>query len=415
MSDAADTLVSVPISRGAVSRRLRASGVPYTPSRRSSLPSDRRAWALLTGETFPIAAAPATRDEALTLPAFGRGVELIASTVAGLPFRAYKEARELGVWQRLGDQPMILTDPDPMSTAWHWKFGVVKDLVEAGNHISLLGDPDWRTGRPGWLVPLPVAQIGLVTDATRPGWYGFTVGGAVLDPSEVLHISSGNRSGEVLGQGVLDQYKDRLGEQLTAEQWAGKYLAGGGLPPAIVQWAGIVSDDQLTEFRTRWQGMVDTGEATILPAGATVTPLQSDAQRQQLVEARQWNAAQAATMLGIPHHKLGLEGPKMTYQNVVDADIAWEKDTIDRWAQPISQTISKYLLPAGIEARPDYLSRMRTDPKMQAEVVTTLVGGPVLSRDEGRQMLQYAPEAAVLTETDSTNEGVPDLTVGEVS
>lgn len=409
-----DTLVSVPISRGAVSRRLRASGVPYTPARRSSLPSDRRAWALLTGEVFPTAVSPATRDEAETLPAFGRGVELICSTVAGIPFRAYKEARELGVWQRLADQPMILTDPDPMSTAWHWKFAAMKDLIEAGNHVSLLGDMDWRTGRPGWLVPLPAAQLGLVTDAQRPGWYGFTVGGVVLDPSEVLHLSAGNRSGEVLGQSILDQYQTRLGEHLTAEQWAGKYLAGGGLPPAIIQAPSVVSDDQLAEFRDRWRGMVETGEATIIPAGATVTPLVSDAQRQQLVEARQWNAAQAAMMLGVPPHKLGLSGPNMTYQNVIDADISWEKDTIDRWAQPIANTISKYLLPAGVEARPDYAARMRTDPKMQAEVVTTLVGGPILSRDEGRQMLQYAPESVALREG-STSEGVPDLTTGEVA
>ena len=55
--------------------------------------------------------------------------------------------------------------------------------------------------------------------------------------------------------------------------------------------------------------MTTTGEAIIIPATATVTPLQSDAQAQQLVEARTWNAQLQAMMLGIPSHMLGLPGP----------------------------------------------------------------------------------------------------------
>ena len=48
----------------------------------------------------------------------------------------------------------------------------------------------------------------------------------MLDPSDVLHISAGNRSYEILGQGVLSQYAQALGQQMTAEEWSARYLAG---------------------------------------------------------------------------------------------------------------------------------------------------------------------------------------------
>lgn len=328
----------------------------------------------------------------MSLPAFGRGVELIASRCASTPLVAVRWDRATRVDVELDEQPTILTQPDPMTTAWHWRFAAVKDLIEAGNHVALLGDVDWRTGRPGWVVPLPVEHVGLVTDPSRPGWWAFTLGGWVLDREDVLHISAGNRSGEVLGQGVIDQYRWRLGEQLTAEQWAGKYLHGGGLPPAVITAPQVVTDEQVVEFRDRWRGMVETGEATIIPNGAQVVPLQSDAQRQQLVEARQWNALTAAIILGVPPHKLGLPsaGP-MPYTNMQEADIQFDRDVLARWLDPVCATLSQWLLPLGVSARADFTSRLRTDTRTQAEVATMLSGGAVLTRDEARQMYGRGP------------------------
>ena len=73
----------MPASRADVIRRLTSRGIaPLQSYLRSALPSSRSAWAFLTGETIATAQRPATRDEALSLPAFGRGVELIASAVA---------------------------------------------------------------------------------------------------------------------------------------------------------------------------------------------------------------------------------------------------------------------------------------------------------------------------------------------
>lgn len=364
------------------------------------MPTDRRAWqAFLLDPAADVAPPrPASRDEALSIPAFGSGVDILASTIAGVPLDAYKvDPGQRGGHVLLADQPNVLTDPDPLSEAWQWRYSVGKDLVEAGNHVSLLEQgTDWRTNRPGWLVPLPVADVGLVTDAARPGWHAFTIAGVLLDPSEVLHISAGNRSGEILGQGVIAQYAAQLGGQVAAEEWAGRYVSAGGIPPAIIQHPSIQPGEQekANTFKAAWRTLVRSGEAAVLPAGAVVTPLQSDADKQQLVQARTWNAQLSAMILRIPPHMLGLPGPSMTYQNVQSADVAFIRDVATRWSDPMTYALSKWLMPAGVEVLPRWAARARTDLATQVATLAQAVAGGILTADEARQELGYPPMPA---------------------
>ena len=53
------------------------------------------------------AANPASESEALGLPPFGRGVELLAAAVATTSWYAAKWQPGAGVWQRLADQPRM--------------------------------------------------------------------------------------------------------------------------------------------------------------------------------------------------------------------------------------------------------------------------------------------------------------------
>lgn len=395
------------------SRRMRAAGVRHGIRQTSAFPTDRRSWAWLLDETAEAPAPlPATRDEALGLPAFGRGVELLSSAVAGVPLDDYSIDPTTGITRRVDEamQPSVLRDPDPTSTAWHWRYGCAKDLIEAGNHLSLLGDLDWRTNRAGWLIPLPIADVGLLTDPSRPGWWAWTVAGVVLDRSEVLHISAGNRSGEILGQGIIAQYAEQLGGQREAEQWAGRYVSGGGLPPAIIQAAGDPGQDKALDFKRRWRSMMDTGEAVMLPSSVTVTPLQSDAERQQLVQARTWNAQLAAMVLGIPATYLGLPGPTMTYTNVESVDVGFIRDAVTRWTDPMTATLSKEMLAAGHEVKPRWAARSRTDTATQADFVVALVQAGIWTVDEGRHAMGMPPmPTADGTAAEEPNTDVPAI------
>jgi HK97 family phage portal protein len=383
--------------------RLAAGGVMATSTRGGLRPA--QSWAFLTGEPYGTGyGAMATEAEAMGLPPFGRGVALLANAVAGTAWRAMRWDAEQGVPVRVVDEPMVLTDPDPTTDPWQYKWAAVEDLVLYGNHFALYGDVDFRTLRPGWLMPLPADDVWLLIDPETNRW-AFTVGGVLRDADELLHVSAGNRSGDALGRGVLAQYGVWLGGSVAAEEHAGNYFAGGAMPPAVLQAPVVLTQGQADELKAKWRTMTNTREPVVLPSGYVLTPVVTDADKAQLVESRQWNAAAVAMMLGIPSYKLGLAGPSMTYQNIESADIEFVRDSVDRYARPLSEAFSKWLMPRGTSVQWDYAGRMRADASTTAAVVGSLVSSGLLTIDEGRAMIGRGP----LPETPSDSEGdTPD-------
>lgn len=367
----------------------------------------RSSWAFLTGEDFPASPWPATEAEAMGLPPFGRGVALLANAVAGTAWHAVRWDPAVGVSARLPDQPAVAIDPDPETTPWNYRWAAIEDLILYGNHFALYGDLDFRTLRPGWLVPIPADSVWIMQDPTDTSWWRWIIGGDEFAPSDLFHVSAGNRSGEILGRGTLAQYAEWLGGAVAAERHSGDYFAGGALPPAVLQAPQVLTDPQAKELKDKWREMTNTREPVVLPIGYVLTPVVSNAETSQLVESRQWNAASVAMMLGIPSYKLGLSGPSMTYQNVEMADIDFVRDSVDRYGEPLSESFTKWLLPRGTSLAWDYAGRMRADQNTTANVLTTYTAAGILSVDEARAAIGRPPLPEPATEPEP--EPPPEL------
>ncbi len=386
-------------------------GLRTARMRTATRPRSDLAW--LLGDWTPTSVqGPVTEREAMGLPAFGRSVAIIASSIASTPILAERYDPNLGVAVRLPDQPTFLTDPDPTSTAWNWRYNTVVDLILWGNSVGIPGDLDYRTGRPGWVVPIPADEIWLLVDADGVWW--FVLGGEPWVPHELWHVSAGARSGEPLGLGVLAQYGEQLSGPVAAERHAGAYFAGGALPPAVLQSPHVVTPRQANDLKTAWRDVASTREPVVLPQGYTLTPLVSNAEQAQLVESRQWNASEAAMIVGAPWWLLGLEGPAMTYLNLEGADISLVRDYLARWADPIAAAAAKWMLPTGTDARWDWATRMRADQETTAKVLVALSDADIITDDEARAVLRRPPKA-LTTEPGTTPEGVPELTPQEMT
>jgi HK97 family phage portal protein len=361
-------------------------------------------WTSPTGEVYP-----ATESEAMGLPPFGRSVVILASAIAGTPWHAQTWDASAGIWQRTADQPAVLTDPFPDQSPWAYRLAATEDGILYGNHFALLGDMDFRTNRPGWIVPVAADQVWIGQDPANPWDYWWTIGGESFARDEVLHVPFGARSGEVLGRGVLAQYSAWLGGPVAAERHAGSYFAGGALPPAVLQAPLPITQTQADELKTKWHALTATREPMVLPAGYTLTPVVSNAEQAQLVESRTWDATMVSQIVGVPYWMLGLQGPSMTYLNVEGSDIAFVRDYADRWAQPLSAAFTKWLMPRGTSIAWDWTSRMRADSASTATVLKTLVDAKIVTTDEARAVIGRPPMQET-TDPGTTPEGVPELT-----
>jgi phage portal protein BeeE len=372
--------------------------------------SSPNAWAWLAGEapSLPTTPAPATEAAALGYPPFGRGVALLASAIATTRWVAERFDAALGVHVALPDQPSVITDPYPDVTPWAYRWAAVEDGILYGNHFALYGDMDYRTRRPGWVLPLPADDVWVLQDPDNGNWT-WVIGGQEIPRGDMLHIPFGNRSGEILGRGVLYQYSDWLGNALAAEDYSGAYFAGGTLPPAVLQSPNIVTPEQAGELKDAWREMTNNREPVVLPTGYVLTPVVSNAEQAQLVESRQWSAEMVGMMLGIPSWKFSLPGPTMTYQNVETADIDFIRDGVDRYSAPIAAAYTKYLMPAGTQVRFDWTSRQRADARTTADTLNAYVASGILSKDEARAVLGRPPMDAA-TDEGTTPVDVPELT-----
>jgi HK97 family phage portal protein len=396
----------------ALRRRARAGGFTGGVGYGGGL-RPRSDWTFLIGGDYPQTPVPATESAAMGLPPFGRGVALLANAVAGTDWYAATWDAQLGVYQRRADQPVVITDPDPTVTTWNYRWAAASDGILYGNHFAFLGygdDPSdpW----PRFLVPVPADAVWLLTDP-ETGAYWLTVNGQSYPPTDLLHVNYGSRSGEPFGTGALRQYAQWLGGAIAAELHAGNYFAGGALPPAVLQSPNVLTQDQADELKGAWRSVANTREPVILPMGYVLTPLVSNAEQNQLVQSRQWNAEAVAMLLGIPSYKLGLPGATMTYQNVETADIDFIRDSVTRYADPLAAAFTKWLVPRGTVVRFDWAGRMRADQSTTATVLSTYVAAGILTADEARAVLGRPP-AALSTPEGSTPEGVPELTPAEV-
>ena len=335
---------------------------------------------------------PATEDNVLGIPPFGRGVDLIASAVAGVSLRAYRYDKTQQIDVRIEPPPPLLADPSPAQTPWDWAYGVVNDLILYGNSFAFLGDPN-ADGWPMWLEPVDATLVDLGIDQDS-GMIAWRVGSRVVPFGGLWHVSAGNRSGKLLGRSVITQYRHALRGVLATNKHTSRYFTAGGMPSGIIKAADPdLSQVQADAIKKRYRETVGAGsrEPMVLPAGMEFVPVVSDAEKQQLVEARKWDAATIAMILGVHPSSLGLEGPSMTYSNVEQVDIGFVRDTVDRWAKPIEHAVTKWLLPRGQTARFDWSGRMRFDSKTRAETMQIEINAGLLDKTEGRRMLDRPP------------------------
>jgi HK97 family phage portal protein len=348
------------------------------------------------------------------LPPFGRAVAILAQAIAGTPWFAERWDAELGVSIRLPDQPLIVRDPDPEGTPWSYRWGATEDGILYGNHFALTSpDRDARTGRPAFLVPVPADDVWILEDPQSRQWW-WTIGGQTFTQDEIFHVPYGNRSGEILGRGVLAQFGEYLGGAVAAERHSAGYFAGGALPPAVLTSPVPITQPQADELKGKWRELTQTREPLVLPAGYVLTPVVSNAEQAQLVESRTWDATLVAELVGVPYWMLGLQGPSMTYLNVEQSDLSFIRDYVDRWAQPLAAGFTKWLLPNGTDVTWNWTSRSRLDSATTASVLQVYVAAGLLTKDEARAVMGRPP-LAQNEQTGTTPEAVPELTSEEVA
>jgi len=316
----------------------------------------------------------------LGIPALWRCTQLISDTIGSLPLAAFRDGR------RLAPNPSILQQPDRMSTRVDMLSSTVASLLIDGNAFWLLGDRD-ALGYPRQAVLLATDAVQIRTEG--PAVY-YQVAGQVYDAEDVLHIRGLTMPGSVRGLSIIEHHKRTLGIAIAGEDCASELYNAGGLPVGVLEVDADITRDEADQLKAGWTEKNGGRNRTpaVLANGIRYKPLSFSASDLELIDARRYSAQQICTLMGVPHHMIGVAGASgnsLTYSNVTQDSIQFVRYTLRPWLSRVEQAVST-LLPRGQEARFVLDDLLRADTGERFNAYKTAIEAGFMTVDEVRTM-----------------------------
>lgn len=360
-----------------------------------SLPQLQAHWLLATGR----AASVSTELEALKSSAMYRGVQLIAGTLAGLPFNSYTGD---GVDRR--KMPSVFDDPDPDGqTPFEWKETAFTHLMLHGRCGALKVHNE-----AGGLASLPLVhpnsfQVRLPRVDERPAgglWFDLTLENGKsysTDAAGFWYVPALSLDGRT-GVGLLELAAESIGTTLSGDQTASTLFTTGATISGLAtpKEDGALGVDDIAEakrqLRNATAGEANAGRIALINRALDFTPWTMTAQQAQVLESRQFQIEEISRWTGVPPHLLMQTDKQTSWGTGVDEqNRGLSKFVLGHWASRFEQRASRLL------ARPrwtefDFAGLERPNFAVEIDLLIKQTGGkPILTQNEARAVRNLPP------------------------
>lgn len=327
-----------------------------------------------------------SRDTAMLVPAFARGLQFICGIASSLPLR---EATPNG---------------DPINaqgfTTWpSYEVGVprittiaqtVADLVCAGKAYWLITEAQWN-GYPARVRRIDPTEVSdgptaepSKDDPEREEVF-WTIASKRVPSSEVIDFNTGHA-------GALKHGWFTLNTAINLEAAANRY-ALSPLPQIALKSVGLdLDDDEITELLDRWETARRTRGTAYLNSVVDTKEFGWSSSELQLTEARQHAATEIARLLNLDPVWVGAQagGTSITYSNQQDRN----QSLLDGTIMPLLRTIEQRLsmLTPDRVFRFDSVAFLRANLTDRVAAYTDYLAAGVLTVEEVRALEPIVPE-----------------------
>jgi HK97 family phage portal protein len=310
-----------------------------------------------------------TRESAIRLSAFWRGVRLLSETLASVPLCLYERQKPRG--RRKATEhplfPLLHDEPNPEMTSFFARECMQGQIVVHGNgYAAIVRD---KGGRIRAIWPLLSNQVDprrekggarvyvvTLTDGTQERW----------ESEEILHIPALSFDG-IKGKSVLAANRDAIGLGLAAQDYGATFFASGGRPPGVVETSmNRIDPENKKNLEETWlSGRGDNWhKVAFLPKGMKYQQVGIPPNDAQWLESRKFTVAEIARVLGIPPHLL-YDLERATFSNIemqsLEFIIYTMRQYFVRWEQELNR---KLLTP---EERLTYYFEFNADGLMRGD------------------------------------------------
>lgn len=344
---------------------------------------------------------PVNEYSALGLIPVYAAIRLIAGSVMQLPLEVHQ--RKPG-----GGSDIILDHAVPAvfnGVANSVMTGVVVKQVVQG-HVSGWGNGYCqlifdRGGELAEIWPLPAGQTypEQVRPSSRDIRYRTVIEGmsAQLQPKSVLHVRGLGGDG-YLGYSPIQLARQGIGLALAAEEFGAKWFGNGSKSGAVLEFPNKLSPEahqRLKEnFNDNDSGLQNAHKVRILEEGMKWTSISIPPNDAQFIETRNFSVEEICRLYGIWPGMMGVtsasqwgaeqQGRFLSQYTLGPFIAAWESELT---AKALTQEERR----KGLHVLLDRSAIEKGDTKTVTEFLRAAVGRPVLTVNEGRHILDYAP------------------------
>lgn len=331
-----------------------------------------------------------SKGEATAVSAFFGGLQLISSTIASIPIHVRDENGEIV------SHPVVWAFENGLMNKFNLIKSIVWDLYYHGN--ALLYIKRGSDGTPTEFIYAPHGSYSIMyNQQNRKLYYLFTsITTKKVEPINVIHLVMNSVDG-VNGKGIPVYAKKMLDIALATDTHAKNYFENGANIDGILKSNKPLSSAQKQDIKQSWQtvhGAGKTGGIAVVGNDMEYIPVGSNANDSEMLETREFNAQEVCRYLGIDPIILGINS-STSYNSIEQAQLAFLSHCIYPLISLIESEFNRKLIKPSERGKFyidfDENHIMFADKSSTANYYSTLVKNGILTTNEARHNLGYAP------------------------
>lgn len=322
-------------------------------------------------------------------------VDFLARNIAQLGLHVYRRASDTDR-ERLADHGLAqaIKRPNPFTS----RYRLIESLViDMGIYFNAY----WLKLRPAAgqvaLVRVPPPYMCVEGNIFAPTGYTVDVAGRrkPVDPADIVHFRG---HGEVTGLSPLETLRRILAEEAASGEYREGLWRHGARMSGVInrpleapEMSPAAQERYLAMFEAMYASSVNSGKTALLDEGMTFSKITWNAEETQYLETRKLTREEVARAYHVPLPMVGILD-HATYSNVGEMHKMLYQDTLGPWLVMLEEEIELQLLPEFADTDQVYVEfniaeKLKGSFEEQAAAISTTVGRPILTTNEGRALL----------------------------
>jgi HK97 family phage portal protein len=337
-------------------------------------------------------------DKALNLSAVWACSRIITQSVSGLPLNFFK-IRGSGERTALSQDHYLWRifnlSPNSFMSPQDFREAMTLQRVLWGNAYAKV---EWNSSETEVLsiTPLRPEHMQVFRSSTGLVYHYSTEKGIVVySQQSIFHLKGFSVDG-VMGLSPLAYSRNTMGIAVSADTYASKSFANGGIPGGVLTFDKFLNNDQRIEAAKLYEGISATANNAnklwVLEGGSKYEPISISPDDMQMLQTRSFQLSEIARFYGVPSHLINDTEKSTSWGTGLEQlDLGFLKYTLQSYLTDWEDAIRHQLMPVSerrkLVAEHDVEDFLRTDAKTRAEVNSINSQNGIMSRNEARKTI----------------------------